>query len=154
VANLKIPSGVSFIGNNAFYGCSGLTALELPGSVMSIGYNAFYGCSNLADIKVAEGNKRYDSRKNCNALIETKSNCLILGCKNTKIPNGVTSIGQGAFSGCSGLIGIELPSSVTEIGYQAFDSCSGLENLKVQREMLYMTAVRIAMRLLRQKATT
>lgn len=131
VANLKIPSGVSFIGNNAFYGCSGLTALELPGSVMSIGYNAFYGCSNLADIKVAEGNKRYDSRKNCNALIETKSNCLILGCKNTKIPNGVTSIGQGAFSGCSGLIGIELPSSVTEIGYQAFDSCSGLENLKV-----------------------
>ena len=131
LTGIKIPAGVTSIGSSAFYGCSRLTSIEIPAGVTSIGYGAFYGCSGLTSINVEAGNVSYDSRDNCNAIIEKATNTLIQGCNNTKIPSGVTEIGSFAFDGCSGLTSIEIPVGVTEIGSFAFDDCSGLTGIKI-----------------------
>ena len=129
LTGIKIPAGVTSIGSSAFYGCSGLTSIEIPAGVTSIGYGAFYGCSGITSINVEAGNVSYDSRDNCNAIIEKETNTLIQGCKNTKIPPSVTSIGEAAFSDCSGLTRIKIPSSVTSIGNYAFRDCIGLKDV-------------------------
>ena len=129
LTSIKIPAGVTSIGEYAFSGCSGLTSIEIPAGVTSIGDSAFRSCSGLTSIVVEAGNTVYDSRDNCNAIIEKETNTLIQGCKNTKIPAGVTSIGYLAFYGCSGLTSIEIPAGVTEIGYSAFEGCSGLKDV-------------------------
>ena len=131
LTSVTIPNSVTSIGQYAFYYCSGLTSITIPNSVTSIGYGAFSGCSGLTSITVETGNTKYDSRNNCNAIIETASNTLIAGCKNTVILNGVTSIGGGAFSGCSGLTYVFIPNSVTSIGGGAFSGCSGLTSVTI-----------------------
>jgi hypothetical protein len=131
LTSITIPNSVTSIGNRAFYYCSGLTSITIPNSVTSIGYGAFYCCSSLTSIKVETGNTKYDSRDNCNALIETSTNTLIAGCQNTIIPNSVTSIGSSAFSYCSGLTSITIPNSVTSIGDWAFSDCSGLTSVTI-----------------------
>ena len=128
---LRYFTGLKSIGNDAFYYCSGLTSVTIPKSVTSIGSGAFSGCSGLTSIVVGSGNTKYDSRNNCNAIIETSTNTLIVGCKNTIIPNSVTSIGSSAFSGCSGLTSVTIPKSVTSIGSGAFSGCSGLASIVV-----------------------
>ena len=129
LTELTLPNSVTSIGESAFSGCSGLTELTLPNSVTSIGNYAFSDCSGLEKITVDRGNKRYDSWGNCNSIIETGTNTLIVGCKNSVIPNSVTSIGDGAFRGCSGLTELTLPNSVMSIGDCAFYGCSGLTEL-------------------------
>ena len=129
MTELTLPNSVTSIGDCAFYGCSGLTELILPNSVTSIGNYAFSDCSGLEKITVDRGNKRYDSWGNCNSIIETGTNTLIVGCKNSVIPNSVTSIGDCAFYGCSGLTELTLPNSVRSIGDGAFSGCSGLTEL-------------------------
>ena len=128
---INIPNSVTTIGDGAFDGCTGLTAINIPTSVTTIGNSAFSGCSSLATISVASDNPKYDSRNNCNAIIETATNTLIAGCKNTTIPNSVTSIGGKAFSGYSSLTNINIPNSVTVIGELAFDGCSGLTAINI-----------------------
>ena len=128
---LVIPNSVTSIGDYAFYNCSGLTSIVIPNSVTSIGSKAFYGCSGLASIKVEIYNTTYDSRDNCNAIIESSSNTVIAGCKNTIIPNSVTSIGDYAIYNCSSLTSIEIPNSVTSIGVSAFQNCSGLTSIVI-----------------------
>ncbi len=129
LTSITIPNSVTSIGNDAFRGCSGLTAITIPNSVTSIGAHAFRGCSGLTAIVVEEGNEYYDSRNNCNAIIETETNTLVIGCKNTIIPNSVTSIGDGAFYKCSSLTSITIPNSVTSIGDGAFYGCTSLKTV-------------------------
>ena len=132
MAELTLPNSLESIGNNAFSWCSELTELTLPNSVTSIGNSAFQGCSGLEKIMVESGNSRYDSRDNCNSIIDTETNTLIVGCNNSVIPNGVTSIGYAAFGWCSELTELTLPNSVTSIGNSAFEGCSGLEKITVE----------------------
>lgn len=124
--SVTIGKGVTDIGVSAFLNCSSLTSVTIPNSVKSIGGGSFASCSGLASIIVESGNNIYDSRNNCNAIIESNNNTLLFGCKNTVIPNSVTSIGRGAFNGCSGLTSVSIPQSVTSIGDNAFNNCSGL----------------------------
>ena len=142
--DIVIPSTVYYDGINynvteiddeAFIDCSDLTSVVIPSSVELILGNPFQGCSSLASIVVDEGNRWYDSRDNCNAIVIKRGdsrpvNMLIAGCKNTLIPSSVTSIDDDAFSG-SGLTSITIPSSVTSIGWSAFSNCSSLESVTI-----------------------
>ena len=130
LTSIEIPNSVTSISVYAFKDCSGLTSVSIGNSVTEIDEFAFQGCSGLTGIVVASGNPTYDSRNNCNAIIETTDNKLILGCMNTTIPNSVTTIGSFAFSGCSGLTSINIPNSVTSIGRFAFSSC-GLTSIDI-----------------------
>ena len=126
VTELVIPNDVTSIKDYAFAGWSGLKSVNIGNSVMSIGKRGFSGCDGLISIVVKSGNKKYDSRDNCNAIVETANNTIIFGCKNTNIPSSITSIGDYAFSSCSGLTSITIPNSVTSIGEGAFRYCDDL----------------------------
>ena len=128
--SVVIPSNVTSIGETAFSN-TGLTSITIPSSVTSIGKSVFAGCSKLETITVDAENAKYDSRDGCNAIIETTSKTLIAGCKNTVIPNGVTSIGEYAFNSCSNLTSVVIPSGVTSIGKYAFNSCSNLTSVVI-----------------------
>ena len=138
LTSITIPNSVTSIGDAAFDHCSGLTSITIPNSVTSIGEGAFWDCSSLSSIIVEGGNTKFDSRDNCNAIIETATNTLIAGCQNTIIPNSVTSIGLGAFGGCSSLTSITIPNSVTSIGHGAFESCSGLTSITIPNSVTSM----------------
>ena len=131
LTSIEIPNSVTTIRGWAFSYCNGLTSIEIPNSVTTIGNYAFCGCEGLTSIVVAEDNTIYDSREDCNAIIKTATNTLILGCKNTAIPNSVTTIGEGAFEDCTDLTSIEIPNSVTTIGDYAFCFCTDLTSIEI-----------------------
>lgn len=158
LTNIKIPEGVTGIGWEAFRNCSSLTSIMIPESVTSIGWEAFWDCSSLANIKIPksvtsiksdafngcsglesiivdDGNGTYNSAGGCNAIIETATNTLICGCKNTTIPEGVTRIGEFAFANCSSLVSIVIPESVTLIEWYAFCNCSSLTNITIPKSV-------------------
>ena len=130
LSSANIANGVTTIGDAAF-ARSGITSLSIPKSVTGIYSSAFNYCSNLASITVASNNSYYDSRNSCNAIIMKSTNYLILGCKNTVIPNSVTRIENGAFYGCNSLSYIAIPNSVSEIGQRAFQDCSSLTSITI-----------------------
>ena len=131
LTSITIPDSVTSIGGSAFWGCTGLTSITIPDSVTSIGVSAFTYCTGLTSITVSGGNKKFDSRNNCNGIIETAYNTLISGCKNTDIPDSVTRIGDRAFWGCTGLTSVTIPDSVTSIGDSAFRNCTGLTSITI-----------------------
>lgn len=134
LTTITIPEGsrLTSIEGSVFSDCNSLTAIKIPASVTMIGegFNyPFYDCDNLSSIIVAEGNPKYDSRNGCNAIIETESNRLILGCSTTVIPESVTSIGECAFYGCGNLTSITIPESVTTFEESAFCGCDNLKSI-------------------------
>ena len=127
----ETSDGLTIIDNTIIKCRPWATSITIPGSVTSIGEGAFSGCSSITSVTVEEGNSIFDSRNKCNAIIETATNTLIIGCQNTVIPNSVTSIGDYAFSGCSGLTSITIPNGVTSIGGWAFYRCTGLTSITI-----------------------
>ncbi len=133
LTSVIIPNGVTSIGAEAFDGCS-LSSLIIPSSITCIGVKAFR-CSSLESIVVEKGNSIYDSRDNCNAIIESASNTLIAGCKNTIIPNSVISIGPKAFSECDDLKTIEIPKNIVSIEQEAFAYCYCLKSVIIPKSV-------------------
>lgn len=131
VTSVVIESGVTQIGSYAFYDCVDLTSIVVSDTVMNITTNAFYGCVSLASISVDPDNPTFDSRDNCNAIINSGNNTLIRGCETTVIPQSVTSIGSGAFRDSVGLTNITIPEGVTEIGWDVFWGCSEIEEIAI-----------------------
>lgn len=128
ITSVTIPESVTTIEHGAFFGC-GISAITIPKSVNSIGEGPFYNCPYLTTICVDPENSVYDSRENCNAILETATNTLIQGCSNTTIPENVTSIGAEAFSYCTNLTSIVIPDGVTTIGDYAFSNCDNLTSV-------------------------
>ncbi len=151
LTNVVLPSSLKTIGEDAFYGCTNLKKLHIPKSVTSIktykdNYysveSCFSGCSNLDEISVEEGNPIYDSRNNCNALIKTKTNELILCTSSTiEIPKTVKKIGSSAFLDNKRLTKLSIHSNITSISSNAFRGCSGLAELRIEDglELLYIS---------------
>ena len=138
LASVTIGNSVTTIGSEAFSGCSKLTSVTIPSSVTTIGNGAFWSCKGLTRLVVVSGNIKYDSREDCNAIIETASNTLIVGCQNTIIPNTVTTIGDDAFLGCTSLASVNIPNSVTSIGGGAFYNCEGLTSVTIPNSVTYI----------------
>ena len=131
LSSVIIPTSVSSIGSHAFDGCSGLTSFTIPSSVTFIGVGAFNGCQSLRNIVVDSDNMVYDSRNSCNAIIETSTNKLITGCRNTVVPNTVTMIGDEAFMSCIWMQSLDIPNSVVSIGERAFNHCISLTSVTI-----------------------
>lgn len=159
---IRIPSSVTYndvtyivtsIANITAFMCDDVTGVIIPSTVIRIIDNVFNNASNLASVVVEEGNPVYDSRDNCNAIIETATNTLIAGCKKTTfpstvtrirthafshnsissvvIPDNVTVIEEGAFDCCYGLSSVRTGNGITEIAPGAFSSCTALRNLTI-----------------------
>ena len=123
LTSLTIPDSVKTLESDAFSSCQGLTSISIHAGITSIAKEAFNNCQNITSFVVDENNPNYDSRNNCNALIETATNTLFFGCQNTIIPDDITTIAAQAFVGCQSLTKITIPESVTSIGDKAFSGC-------------------------------
>lgn len=131
LTSISIPKQVTSIGNGAFFDCSSLTSITIPNSVTNIGTEVFSGCNSLTSMVVQDGNSTYNSKDNCNAIIETATNTLIAGCQNTIIPNGVVAIGEFAFANIDALTSIFIPKSVCLIDLGAFTHCESLKSVTI-----------------------
>ena len=120
------------VGTYAFANCSKLVTVNIAEGVTLVGNALFEGCNELSIISVAEGNAMYDSRNNCNAVIEKKTNKLVAACNQTVIPESVTAIGDYAFSGCKELSAINIHENIMSIGDYAFSGCSNLADVIIE----------------------
>lgn len=129
ITEIILPSSLETISTSAFEGCEGLKTLVIPENVKTIGRRAFGYCGDITSISVSKDNAVYKSDGNC--LIEKDKNLLVLGCKNSIIPDYVTDIGDSAFFGCYGLRDLVIPDTVTSIGFDVFFGCSSLRSITV-----------------------
>ena len=126
----KYFTGVTELGNwGAFFGCQNLSSIIIPSGVTKIEGLALGCCVSLRSISVDPDNNVYDSRDNCNGVIETATNKLVVGCETTQIPDGITSLGEYAFGGQWGMRKVTLPQTLTTIESKAFSSCIRLTSI-------------------------
>lgn len=138
LAEIVIPAAVERIGTRAFQNCKSLLAVDIPAKVTDVGAGAFVGCSGLESLSVSKENTIYDSRNNCNAIIETASSTLLAGCKNTIFPTNIKAIGANAFYACTGLTAVDIPEGVQSIGDGAFTACTGLKHVSLPSTLTAM----------------
>ena len=137
LTSVTIPNSMTSIGLGAFYKCTDLTSISIPNSVKYVHEWAFEGCTGITSIVVENGNPIYDSRDNCNAIIETNTNTLIIGCKKTIIPTtSEITIGNSAFLSCDSLTSITIPNNVTKIGEWAFAFCTNLTSISIPSSVM------------------
>ena len=130
--NVTFPNSLTTIGGRVFYGCiSYVTDIRIPASVSSIDSEAFIGCKSVTTMTVDSDNPYYDSRNNCNAIIETATNTLVSGCSTTIIPNTVKAIGDDAFKMCYNLTRVNIPDSVISIGIMSYYECSSVKRISI-----------------------
>ena len=134
LTNVSIPHSITSIGDEAFAYCRSLSSITIPKDVAIIGERVFYNCSKIETITVDSLNPIYDSRENCNSIIRKTDNKLIVGCKNSFIPNSVTAIGYSAFSHCTSLTSINIPNECTEIDAEAFVGCTNLTFINISEK--------------------
>lgn len=120
---------VTSISDHAFRGCGRLKYIFISRKISKIGCGIFAGCTELKEIKVSDENSIYNSRKDCNAVIETAHKCLVAGCSESDIPVDVREIAPEAFSCCERLKNIVIPYGVVKIGRNAFEYCDNLNNV-------------------------
>jgi hypothetical protein len=128
IKDLQLPHGPIHISGMAFGGCENIESINIPRYIDDV-FNIFTGCHKLKKIVVDSENILYDSRNDCNAVIETSTNELVIGCVATVIPDSVRSIGISAFERCDSLKSIEIPEGVTVINALAFRKCQNLESV-------------------------
>lgn len=156
--SLVLPETIEIIGDHSFCECENLESINIPQKVSYIGIGAFYGCYKLTDVKVEEGNVRYENRggvlfdnvdKTLVRYIQTKQlekvfttpegvvhigNYAFDGCRglvSVIVSEGCTDLGERSFTKCNDLIKIALPSSINNLDYNAFDDCDALEEIIV-----------------------
>lgn len=128
-ANSIIPDSVERISERAFCAVA-LKSLFIGPNIVHIDFN-FAKFFDLEEIKVSDGNKYYDSRENCNAIIETATNTILKGCKNTTIPNSVNCLGIASFDTVEGLETIAIHDSIDVIDEYAFCNCTSLKEINI-----------------------
>lgn len=133
LVDVNLPDSITNIGKHAFSSCSSLREINIPKNVNHIVSGAFGSCDNLRTITVSEENPYYHSEGNC--IIETASNSLNTGCRNSVIPSYVNSIESEAFYSCTALKSIVIPEGVTFIGESAFDKCTSLESIELPKSL-------------------
>lgn len=126
---IQMVERVKTIKDGAFTATS-IRSLYIPASVAYIGRNIVQNVNELTSITVADANTIYDSRDNCNAIIKTSSNTLIIGTHISSIPSTVTAIDDFAFYLAS-MESIDIPDSVKTIGEQAFYGCQNLKSVRI-----------------------
>lgn len=117
--SITLSENLSVIGVGAFSRCDELKSLYIPASVTNIKGAITTSDFSLTSIKVSSANKKYDSRNNCNSIVETKSNKIISACRASIIPESIKRIGESAFEGVH-MDKIVIPDSVTYIDDYAF----------------------------------
>jgi len=119
IKTVNITSGITAVGDWAFYGCSALTSVTLPAGLTTIGDRAFYNCSALTSVTFPTGLTSIGDA----AFYDCT------GLTSVTFPAGLTSIGNDAFSRCTGLTSVTFPAGLTTIGYYAFGNCTNLTSV-------------------------
>jgi hypothetical protein len=135
IQHLVIDDGIRSIADYAFQCCINLKSVRIPASVSGVGKRLFSGCQNLKSIVVDSKNEDLDSRDSCNAIIDSENDELIVACPATTIPSSITSIGQGAFSGCENIYEINIPEGVHKIDNEAFSACINLKHITLPQSL-------------------
>lgn len=135
--SINFPNGMTSIGSSVtghgpFYECTSLKAIYIPASLTFINSDTFLRCYSLTSIVVDPANPKYDSRDNCNAIIETSINKLWYGCQTTVIPDGVKTVAQFAFEYQHNLKSIRISNTVTHFETYVFKECENLKDIYVE----------------------